>query len=275
MNFLKEIFSKRNLVLLKEMVKTDFKLRYKGSVLGVAWSVIKPLALFVVMYMVFVRFLKMSDGTPTYPIVLLLGIGTWGFFTEATSSGLQSIVARGDLLRKIKFPKIIIVISTIISALISFFINFGIVVIALIFYVIAGNAHLSFDLLWLPINIIELIMLALGFALLLGALYVKFRDISHIWDIVLQILFYAMPIIYPLSFVMKYSPFAAKMILMNPIAQTIQDLRHNLISPTVSTVWNTLHFWPFQIIPILISVGILVLGIFVFNKQSQKFAEEI
>src|SRR5574344_1549600 len=87
--------------LLKELVKTDFKLRYQGSILGILWSVLKPLALFAVMYVVFVRFLKFSDGTPTFPIALLLGISLWSFFSEATSVGMRSIVDRGDILRKI------------------------------------------------------------------------------------------------------------------------------------------------------------------------------
>lgn len=263
-------------MLLREMVKTDFKLRYKGSILGIAWSVIKPLALFVVMYLVFVKFMRITDGTSTYPIVLLLGIAVWGFFTEATSTGLQSVVSRGDLLRKINFPKAIVVISSVVGALISLAINLVIVVIALAIYLCIGQAHLSWNILWLPLNIIELLVIALGVSLLLGALYVKFRDISHLWDIALQILFYAAPIIYPLNMeVFVKFPIIAKIILMNPIAQTIQDIRHNLIAETVPTVWNTLHFWPYQIIPIVIAGILLWLGVRVFNKQSQKFAEEI
>ena len=88
-----------SLVVLKELVKTDFKLRYQGSFLGVAWSVLRPLMLFCVMYVVFAKFLRMSDGTPTYPVVLLLGISTWQFFGEATATGLRAVVDRGDLLR--------------------------------------------------------------------------------------------------------------------------------------------------------------------------------
>ena len=107
-------------VVLKEMVKTDFQLRYQGSFLGIAWSILKPLMLFCVMYMVFVRFLKFSDGTPTFPLVLLLGISLWNFFSEATSMGLNSITGRGDVLRKVDFPKIIIVISATIGSLIAY-----------------------------------------------------------------------------------------------------------------------------------------------------------
>ncbi|MBS7346767.1 MAG: ABC transporter permease, partial [Candidatus Sacchiramonaceae bacterium] len=123
------ILDKKNRVLLYELVKTDFKLRYQGSFLGVLWSVLKPLMLFAVMYTVFVRFLKFTDGTPTYPIVLLLGISLWSFFTEATSVGMQSIVGRGDILRKINFPKYIIILSAMASSLISLSIYLLVVII--------------------------------------------------------------------------------------------------------------------------------------------------
>ena len=103
MNFIKKLSEKYHysLVILKELVKTDFKLRYQGSFLGIAWSVLKPLMLFCVMYVVFVRFLKFTDGTPTFPLVLLLGISMWNFFSEATTYGLNAITGRGDLMRKI------------------------------------------------------------------------------------------------------------------------------------------------------------------------------
>ena len=103
-------------IVLKELVKTDFKLRYQGSFLGVAWSVLKPLMLFCVMYVVFVKFLRFTDGTPTFPLVLLLGISLWNFFSEATMMGLNAITGRGDLLRKIDFPKYIVVVSATINA---------------------------------------------------------------------------------------------------------------------------------------------------------------
>ena len=104
-------------IVLKEMVRTDFKLRYQGSFLGIAWSVLKPLMLFCVMYVVFVKFLKFTDGTPTFPLVLLLGISLWNFFAEATNMGLTAIVGRGDILRKIHFPNYIIVVSATVGAL--------------------------------------------------------------------------------------------------------------------------------------------------------------
>ena len=187
-----------SLVVLKELVKTDFKLRYQGSFLGVAWSVLRPLMLFCVMYVVFAKFLRMSDGTPTYPVVLLLGISTWQFFGEATATGLRAVVDRGDLLRKIHFPNYIVVVSATIGALISLGINLLVVVIFAIF----SKIQFTWRVLLLPLNFIELYVLALGAALLMATMYVYFRDIAHLWEVLQQVLFYSIPVIYPLSMVM-------------------------------------------------------------------------
>ena len=263
-------------VVLKEMVKTDFQLRYQGSFLGIAWSILKPLMLFCVMYMVFVRFLKFSDGTPTFPLVLLLGISLWNFFSEATSMGLNSITGRGDVLRKVDFPNIIIVISATIGSLIGLAINMCVV---LLFCLLSGQVHFTWRVLLLPINFIEFYILALGCALLLATMNVYFRDIQHIWDVLQQTLFYATPIIYPLSMVEQrlgeqYGPLIEKIMLLNPVAQIIQDIRHNLIAPdTTPTIWNLCHQWWIQLIPIAIVLLCVVLGLHVFKKHDWQFAE--
>ena len=267
------VLSKKNRVLLYELVKTDFKLRYQGSFLGILWSVLKPLMLFAVMYMVFVKFLRITDGTPQYPIILLLGTSLWSFFTEATNVGMQSIVGRGDILRKINFPKYIVILSSMMSALISLSINLMVVVIFAIF---TGVKFTSWVFL-APISIIQLFVLAYGSALFLSTLYVKFRDISHIWEVLLQVVFYAMPIIYPLSQVANIKVLgieAQKILMLNPIAQTIQDIRHNLISPdTTPTAWSVQDNIFFALIPVILTVVIFGVGAWYFSKNSKKFAE--
>lgn len=263
-------------VVLKGLVKTDFKLRYQGSMLGIAWSVLQPLMLFCVMYVVFAKFLRMSDGTPTYPVVLLMGISTWQFYNEATSIGLRSIVDRGDLLRKIHFPNYIVVASATIGSLISLGINFLVVLVFALF----NHVHFTWRVLLLPLNFIELYALALGTALLLATMYVYFRDVSHIWDVLSQVLFYSIPVIYPLAMVIdntslgSWGPVIAKVQLMNPIAQTVQDIRHNLIAPeTQPTIW-TLVSNPFlRAIPLALAALILALGVYVFRRNNRKFAE--
>ena len=259
--------------LLKELVKTDFKLRYQGSILGILWSVLKPLALFAVMYVVFVRFLKFSDGTPTFPIALLLGISLWSFFSEATSVGMRSIVDRGDILRKINFPKTIIVLSTTTGSLIGLAIN---LLVVLVFALFSG-VQFTWLVLLVPLSIIQLYALAIGLALVLSTLYVKFRDIGHIWDVILQALFYATPIIYPISMVINGGhETIAKIMMLSPAAQPIQDIRHNLIAPeTTATSWNMIDQWYIAIIPIILTIILLIFGAIYFSKNSKKFAENI
>ncbi|KJY65661.1 MULTISPECIES: ABC transporter permease [Bifidobacterium] len=257
-------------IVFKELVKTDFQLRYQGSFLGVLWSVLKPLMLFCVMYVVFVRFLHFTDGTPTFPIVLLCGTCLWSFFSEATSMGLQSIVNRGDLLRKVHFPTYIIVASVTMGSMISLAINLGVVIVFGLF----TTAHFTWRILLVPLNVFQLYILALGIAMILSTMFVYYRDIAHIWEVVLQAMFYAVPIIYPLSMVQKNYPLIAKFMLLDPAAQVIMDVRHNLISPeNVPTVWTLYGNKLFAFIPLLLTVLIFMFGLYVFRSHSRKFAE--
>ncbi|NEG70485.1 ABC transporter permease [Bifidobacterium choloepi] len=261
------------MTVLKGLVKTDFKMRYQGSFLGVAWSVLKPLLLFVVMYIVFARFLRMTDGTSSYPVVLLLGISSWQFCTETIGIGLRAIVDRGDLLRKVHFPNYIVVVSASIGSLISLGINFLVVLV----FAICLRVQFTWRVLWLPLNVLELYVASLAVALIFSTMYAYFRDISHIWEVLQQIIFYCMPIIYPLSYVTnKGGVYAelARLELLNPFAQTIQDIRHNLIAPeTQPTIWNSFGSWWVKPIPIIITLLLFWLGVYVFRKNSRKFAE--
>ena len=182
-------------ILLRELVKTDFKLRYQGSMLGMAWSVLKPLMLFAVMYVVFVRFLRFGAGIPHFAVSLLLAQTLWAFFQEATSQGMQAIVGRGDLLRKLNFPKYIVVVSSTVSALINLVISLFVVLI----FMIVNGVEFRPTILLFPLVVVELYIFALGIAFLLSTMFVRFRDIGHIWDVIMQAWFYATPIIYPLT----------------------------------------------------------------------------
>ena len=260
-------------VVLRGLVKTDFRLRYQGSFLGIAWSVLKPLMMFCVMYVVFGKFLRMSDGTSTYPVVLLLGISSWQFVTESTSIGLRSVVERGDLLRKIHFPNYIVVVSATMGAMISYAIN---LVVVLVFALIA-RVQFTWRVVLLPINIIELYAVTLGLTLIMATMYVYFRDIAHIWEVLQQVIFYTMPIIYPLSYVTDRGGILAtlaRMELLNPFAQAIQDIRHNFIAPeTQPTIWNQFSNPAVKAIPIVLTLLCLGLGIYLFRRNSRRFAE--
>ena len=265
-----DLFSRTNMILLREMIKTDFNLRYQGSLIGHLWSILKPFMLFTIMYLVFVRFLKFDDGTPHYAVGLLLGMVTWSFFTEATNMGMMSIVSRGDLLRKLNFSKSIIVFSAIAGAAINYAIN---LLVVFVFALING---VSINVGWLVIIplFIELILLATGVALLLSALFVKYRDIGPIWEVVLQAGMYATPIIYSLTFILQRGQITiAKVMMLNPLAQIIQDLRHYIVFSGSMRGWDLINNRLLASFPYLLPVLIFGFGLYIFNKNAKRFAE--
>ena len=262
-------------ILLRELVKTDFKLRYQGSILGMAWSVLKPLMLFAVMYVVFVRFLRFGAGIPHFAVSLLLAQTLWAFFQEATSQGMQAIVGRGDLLRKLKFPKYIVVVSSTVSALINLVISLFVVLI----FMIVNGVEFRPTILLFPLVIIELYIFSLGLVLLLSTIFVRFRDIGHIWEVIMQAWFYATPIIYPLTQLINVGWLSiAKLVLMlNPMAQIIQDARYLVVTTQTETVWGLVgqRSWWLKLAPLLIVMIVLTIGAKVFKRRSPYFAEEL
>jgi len=270
--FISNTFSKRNRELLRELVKTDFKLRYQGSVIGYTWSLLKPIMLFAIMYVVFVNFLKFGQGIPHYTIILLLGIVMWTFFMEATGQGMQAIVGRGDLIRKIKFPKYIIVISSTVSALINLLLNLLVVFVFMLF----DGVHFGWSALLFPVSILILYVFSLSLAFLLSAIYVKYRDIAPIWEVATQALFYGTPIIYPLQMVIAHSLVAAKILMLSPIAMIFQNARMQLIGGTNTITTDQILGHPiYLLIPYGIIVITGVLAALYFKKSQKTFAENL
>lgn len=265
------VLNRRNRILLKELVKTDFKLRYQGSVLGYLWALLRPLMMFAILYVVFCKFLRIGGDIPHYPVYLLTGTVMWSFFTECTMQGIQAIVSRGDLLRKICFPKYIVVVSATLTAVVNMLIN---LVVIIVFALINGVIP-SFSWLLVPFSLFELYLLSLGIAFLLGSINVKYRDITSIWEVFTSAFFYAIPIIYPISMVADVNATAAKVLLLNPIAQAIQDIRFNLITSESITAWSYLNNPYIKAIPITIIAFVLLIGVIVFKRRSKYFAEEV
>jgi ABC-2 type transport system permease protein len=255
-------------ILLKQLVKTDFKLRYQGSVLGYFWSLLKPMALFAILYVVFARFLKVGDSVPHFPVYLLLGIVLWNYFAEVTSGSVTAIVGKGELIRKINFPKYVIVLAGSFSALINLFLNLLVVGI----FMILNHIDLRMAALYLPLLIFELFIVSLAAAFFLSAVFVRFRDINHLWDVALQGAFYATPILYPLSAVPTN---AAKILMFNPLAQIIQDSRFVLVTPTTTTISNLFGSGFTRLVPVGVTFLLVIIAAAYFKKQSKRFAEEV
>ena len=264
------VWNRRNKILLRELVVTDFKLRYQGSVLGYLWSILKPIFLFIILYIVFDKFLRLGRDIEHFPVYLLVGIVLWNFFTEATVQGLQSIVSRGDLIRKINFPKFIIVVSGTISAFINLIIN---TIVILVFCVINSVSISAETLLIIPL-IAELYIFSLAVAFFLATLNVKYRDIGYLWEIFLQAAFYATPVIYPLQMVVKQMPWAASWLMLNPVAQVVQDVRKVLVTQQTLQLYDLVSF-PVMLTPFVAVVIVILLAVFYFRSNQRYFAESV
>lgn len=261
-----------SLILLRELVITEFKLRYQGSVLGYLWSLLKPLFLFVILYYVFVYFLKIGEGIPNWPVSMLLGIVLWNFFTEITSNGLSSIVSRGDVIRKINFPKYVIVLASSISALI----NLGLNLVVIAIFMVVSGVDLSWSAVLTPFYILELFLFGIGLAFILSAVFVRLRDMNYIWEIILQALFYGSAVMYPIAIVIEQAgDSVAKILLINPVTQAIQDTRHALIDPINPTLYSLTGNILLSLAPMAIVVITVVFGAWFFKRRSPHFAEEV
>lgn len=259
----------KNRAILREMISTDFKIRYQGSALGYLWSLLKPLFLFAILYILFTYIVPIGQGVEHYGVILLIGIVLWNFFTETTMVGASSVVAHGDLIRKVSIPRYLILISSSISALI----NLGLSMIVVISFTLINGIMPSISWLWLIPITIELFIFSLGVAFILATAYVKFRDITYIWEVVLQAGFYASVIIFPIAMVPES---VRDFFFINPIVQIVQDAR-NAILPggEAITLWSSVDSFLIMVAPFIIVGLSALIGTLYFKSQSKFFAEDI
>jgi ABC-2 type transport system permease protein len=273
-----------NLTLM--LAATDFKLIYFGSVLGYLWSLVRPLLFFGVLYVVFQTVFKVGTGVPHYPVELLVAIILWTFFLQATSGCVQCLLAREGLLRKMRFPRLVIPLSVVLTALFQLATN---LIPIIIFALASGVTPRPSWLEFIPL-IGLLALLALGLGMLLSVLFVRFRDIQPIWDVTAQILFYASPIIYP---VYKYErglsmPPAhlqlgpiGHFMMANPVAAIIAQARNALVGPDPvlqganPSAATALGGAEWVLIPLAIIVVVFLLGAWAFNREAPRISENL
>ncbi|MBD3328343.1 hypothetical protein GF340_03500 [Candidatus Peregrinibacteria bacterium] len=249
----------QNLRIIKELVKAEFKLRYQGSFLGYFWTLIKPLLLFGVIYLVFNFFLPISQEN--YAIYLLLGVLMWTFFHEATLVGMNTFVTKRDLVTKIYFSRTSLILASTISSLITFVLN---MVVFFVFLILSGLVPGPEAFMFI-LYAVELYLIATGVTFILASLYIHFHDLQHIWEIFLQIGFWLTPIIYPLSLIpTEYHDY----VLLNPIARLIEYSRGLFIDYQIPSLQMNLYL---LIATIIIFAG----GYLVFKTQESKIAEKL
>jgi ABC-2 type transport system permease protein len=260
---------RRFLSLTFTLAATDFKLRFFGSVLGYVWTLMRPLMLFTVLYIVFTEVVHFGEGVKHYPVYLLTSIVLFTFFSETTNRGVTSLVDRENLLRKVRFPRLVIPLSVALHAMF----NLGMNLIVVFIFVFASGIEPRWDWLQMPLLIGILVVLATGTAMLLSALYVRFRDMEPIWEVVLQVLFYASPVIYVVVPTVPES--AREYVVANPIGTVLTQMRHALIDPEAPTAITVLGGWSRLVIPLGIVAVVFALGSWVFARETPRIAENL
>ena len=249
----------------------DYKLKYSGSVLGYLWSVMKPLLLFTMLYYVFGHIFKLTRESAYYPQSLLMGIVCFFFFADATTLAMFSLVSKESLLRKLIFPRIVIPTSAVLTATITFLVNL-VVVAAFIAY--AGvPPRLSW--LWLVPLLLELFVFILGVSLILATLFVRLRDISQLWELAVQLFFYASVIMYPIGYL---PPWAQRVVFVNPFVQILQDARSLVLYPDLPgnriTVDQAFGAYG-RLVPLAVAASILLIGLLLFKREEPWIAERV
>ncbi|MGI8780261.1 MAG: ABC transporter permease [Solirubrobacteraceae bacterium] len=257
--------------MTRTLAVSDFKLRFFGSALGYLWQLVRPLALFGVLYVVFTQIVRLGGDVELYPVALLLGIVCFTFFSEATGGAVTSLVDREALIRKVEFPRLAVPLATVLTALFNVVLNLGAVIVFLL--IAGGRVRLSW--LELPFLVAALALFAAGAGMLLSALFVRYRDLKPIWEVALQMLFYGSPIFYPIDAVIERSELAAKLMLLNPFAAVLQQARHALIAPSHPSAAEVLGSDVLLLAPIAIAAAVIALGFGVFSRRAPRIAEQL
>jgi ABC-2 type transport system permease protein len=257
--------------LLWLMSATEFKRTYFGTVLGYLWSLVRPLLLFAVLLFVFTKIFRVGHNLPYYPVLLLLGIVLYTFFQEATTSAVTSVVAQEGVVRKTQFPRLVIPISVVLTAGFNLLLNLLVVFV----FILAWGVDPAWTWLLFPIPLLLLAALASGVAMMLSALYVRFRDVAIIWAVVAQTLFYATPILYPLGEKGLDDPSIEHLLMVNPLGVIFEQVRVWTLEPSAPTAAEAAG-GPLPLIAAgAIFVAVCVCGAWVFARRSPGIAEEL
>jgi ABC-2 type transport system permease protein len=270
--------------LAYNIARSEFKLKFFGSVLGYLWQVVRPLMLFGVLYVFFVVIFKVDKATGAagryYGAQLLGSIVLFTFFSEAATGAVRCVVERENLVRKIQFPRLAIPISVVLLAMF----NLGLNIVVVMIFALTAGVRPMLSWLELPLILLLVTVLSTGIAMLLSALYVRFRDIQPIWEVFSQILFYASPVIIPVEKVREkllgpehsgFEHFLYHVYTLNPLVTVFQQFRHAMINHATLSAGQVLGSWAGLIEPLALVAVIFVLGFWYFNRQAPHIAEDL
>jgi len=253
--------------LVLTIATTEYRMRYANSRLGFLWALAKPLMLFGVLYVVFARALKFGAGIENFPLMLLLGVVLWSLFSELTSATVAVFVSRADLLRKVAIPPITLVVATSLTAVLVFV---GNMVAVLAFTLLSGVTPTWSWLEMIPL-LVELAALSFGLALCLSVVYTRMRDIGLLWEVALQMLFYATPVIYPITLI---DDDIRRWILVSPLAQIFQQAREAMYGSAAGSYAGSVDLG-LRIAPLAIVVVVVAVGITLYVRRWRSIVEEL
>lgn len=262
---------RRTVYLSFTLAFTELKVRFFDSALGYFWSLIRPLLFFGVLYVVFNQIIRLGDEIGFYPVVLLMGIVLYTFVAEATGDAVESMIKHQTLIRAVAFPRLVIPLAVTVMAAFNLLMN---LIVVFVFMAIAG-VDVRWTWLELPFLVGLLVILALGVALLLSVLYVRYRDIKPIWQVVLQALFYGTPILYPVEVITRRYPEALKYVMCNPLAAINQQVRYAVIDPAAPSAAAAIGGFGRLIVPLAIIAALFVAGLVCFARMAPRIAEEL
>jgi ABC-2 type transport system permease protein len=250
--------------------KTQFKLGYHGTVLGFLWSLVRPLLLFAVLLVVFTQVFRL-DTVPHYAALLLLNVMLFGLFQEATINAVQSVVGNEALIRKMQFPRLVIPLSVVLTVSLQFALNL-IVVFPII---IATGVRPIWTWVLFPLLVAAVLVLTTTVSMLLSALYVRLRDVAIIWTVLATVLFYATPILYPISFLDDKEPFRT-VIMLNPLTPIFNQAHEWVIDPSAPGAIEAANGdWWLLVVPALLFVSICAFGVWKFAREAPRVAEDL
>jgi ABC-2 type transport system permease protein len=260
--------ARRFALITYTLAKVEFKTRYFGSVFGYLWSLMRPLMLFGVLYVVFTHVVRFGGQVEHYPLKLLLAIVIWSYFAEVTGQAVGSLVDRESLLRRVPFPPAAIPLSVVVTGAFNFGLN---LLVVLVFVLITGIAPSASWLELLPL-VALLVLLASAVAMLLAVLYVSLRDMIPIWEVVAQILFWGTPIIY----VIETAPDSVReLLMMNPLAMIIEQARHAVIDPSAPSAAAAAGGAARLVIPLAIVAALTVASLVLYRRAAPTLAERL
>ena len=244
--------------LIRNLTVADIQNRYQDSFLGFFWSFLSPFLLAAVLYFVFRSLFSQEEN---YALHLIVGIMVWRFFSAGTSTSLTSIVSRPSLVTKVYIPRQILVLICALTQLIASLLEF--LTLIPITYFLLGHIPKTF---WIYPAVHVLVLFPIyGIGLCLSSLFIFVRDLRHIWDVLLNVLFYTSPIIYPMSIVPDY---LITLYMLNPITRIVVVYRRIIILGTLPSISDL-------VIVAIFAVGAISIGNYVFNRLQRRFAEEI